>query len=69
MRACDWFRQQAEANRDALLEVQEELHTRGIERSLTRILDALLWSVHPASAASHWGTLRFTPDLTSVGAR
>lgn len=37
-------------NDDALAEVQQVLRRHGFERSKVRILDALLWSMHPAAA-------------------
>ena len=45
------LRQQGRANLETLLAIQAELAARDqpLERSLVRILDALLWSSHPAA--------------------
>ena len=42
-------RAQGRRNLDALQAIQATLKGAGIERSLVRILDALLWSTDPAS--------------------
>jgi DNA invertase Pin-like site-specific DNA recombinase len=44
------LRAEAQRNRLALHEVQSNLQTAQITRTLARILDALLWSSHPAAA-------------------
>jgi Family of unknown function (DUF6308) len=45
----DHIRAQGRANLQALSSIQSYLAGRGIDRSLVRILDALLWTSHPAS--------------------
>jgi hypothetical protein len=45
----DHIRAQGRANLLALSSIQSYLEGRGIDRSLVRILDALLWTSHPAS--------------------
>lgn len=45
----EYIRSQGRRNLTALLAVQASLASRGIERTLVRVFDALLWSTHPAS--------------------
>jgi hypothetical protein len=45
----EYIRVQGRRNLDELLAVQAWLARRGIERTLVRVLDALLWSTHPES--------------------
>jgi hypothetical protein len=60
---CSRLREHGIDNISSLRTTQNLLRDQGKERSLCRILDALLWSVHPASEPSHWGTLRWSGDL------
>jgi Family of unknown function (DUF6308) len=59
---CSRLRKHSIENISSLRTIQILLRDQGKERSLW-ILDALLWSVHPASEPSHWGTLRWSGDL------
>ncbi len=59
---CSRLRSHGIDNISSLRTIQGLLRDQGKERSLCRILDALLWSVHPASEPSHWGTLRWSGD-------
>jgi hypothetical protein len=52
MRAIDLLRAQGIANLEVLVAIQEQLPQ---ERTLARVLDALLWSFHPASEFSGRG--------------
>jgi uncharacterized protein DUF6308 len=45
----EFIRVQGRKNLNELLTVQRWLSRRGIERTLVRVLDALLWSTHPES--------------------
>ena len=45
----EYIRVQGRRNVNELLAVQSWLARRGIERTLVRVLDALLWSTHPES--------------------
>lgn len=45
----EYIRSQGRRNLTELLAVQASLASRGIERTLVRVFDALLWSTHPAS--------------------
>lgn len=45
----EYIRLQGRRNLTELLAVQASLASRGIERTLVRVFDALLWSTHPAS--------------------
>jgi hypothetical protein len=58
--ACSRMRDHALHNAEALGEIRTMLAARRKDRSLARILDALLWSAHPASEPSHRGVLRWS---------
>lgn len=60
-RACGYVRAVARENMESLQAIQEMLLEQGKDRSTVRILDALVWSVHPASRPSHAGTISWTP--------
>ena len=53
--AIQLLRAQGQANLETLQAIQRRLACADYERTLARILDALLWSVHPASDYSHTG--------------
>lgn len=63
--ACERLREHALANLEALWEIQDMLGEQGIDRPLVRILDALLWSIHPATEPSRTGVIEFTPYADS----
>ena len=58
--ACERMRRYAIDNVDVLRKIQVQLATRGKDRTLARILDAILWSSHPASAPSRLGTIQWS---------
>jgi hypothetical protein len=45
----DHLAEQARANRVALIELQDELARDGINRSVVRLMDILIWAAHPAA--------------------
>jgi hypothetical protein len=55
LEAIDHLRIQGRANLQTLQAIQAQLRDAGYERSLARILDALLWSAHPSADPSHSG--------------
>lgn len=60
--ACERLRGYAIDNWDVLRRIREMLDERGKERTLARILDAVLWSSSPASAPSHTGVIRWSRE-------
>jgi hypothetical protein len=61
-RCCAQMRSFALANEETLRSLQQQLQVEGLDRTLARILDALIWVSHPASAPSHDGTIRWSHD-------
>jgi hypothetical protein len=47
VRMIEHVRAEGRANLETLLSIRRLLAARGLERTLVRILDALLWSTHP----------------------
>jgi hypothetical protein len=60
--ACERLREHALANLEGLRHIQGILAAQDIDRPVARILDALLWSVHPATDPSHTGVIRWSLD-------